>query len=420
MYTSIFKIRSKFLHLEISSYLEKLSLLKIIKYSKKLQNFTDITLEDYEVYSIIQKNTLRKISLDEKEENEALKTIKAIVEYTDSNPLYADNTEIKVPTPIYEIIQLKDQRIIASTESSLLIILYDEKENQFFIIDNIPTNTIGAVIFLIDLGNNLLLTSTFRRQIKIFNLDNHQVINEIYGSCPLLLEDNKICYIWEDKEIRLYSNGYDKDSIKLKFANYDEDNDNNNEDFRIISSSIQLKNGNILLSCWDKTISEYDIKNKTCINIIKTNIEYIDTLCELKDGRIAFTANDNARIFIMKKKEKDKSEFLILNGHSNSVIKIIQLENEQLVSASYDGKIKFWVKTEYGDFYCSLTFFLSADYIRKIILLNDSRILCASDDKTLKAIGLNNNIDGVTIEFIPEDKKKGLVKSFKIIDNRIK
>ena len=114
----------------------------------------------------------------------------------------------------------------------------------------------------------------------------------------------------------------------------------------------------------------------------------------------------------MKKKEKDKSEFLILNGHSNSVIKIIQLENEQLVSASYDGKIKFWVKTEYGDFYCSLTFFLSADYIRKIILLNDSRILCASDDKTLKAIGLNNNIDGVTIEFIPEDKKKGLVKSF--------
>ena len=192
MNTSIFKIRSKFLHLEISSYLEKLSLLKIIKYSKKLQNFTDITLEDYEVYSIIQKNTLRKISLDEKEENEALKTIKAIVEYTDSNPLYADNTEIKVPTPIYEIIQLKDQRIIASTESSLLIILYDEKENQFFIIDNIPTNTIGAVIFLIDLGNNLILTSTFRRQIKIFNLDNHQVINEIYGSCPLLLEDNML------------------------------------------------------------------------------------------------------------------------------------------------------------------------------------------------------------------------------------
>ena len=60
MNTSIFKIRSKFLHLEICSYLEKLSLLKIIKYSKKLQNFTDITLEDYEIYSIIQKNTLRK------------------------------------------------------------------------------------------------------------------------------------------------------------------------------------------------------------------------------------------------------------------------------------------------------------------------------------------------------------------------
>ena len=47
-------------------------------------------------------------------------------------------------------------------------------------------------------------------------------------------------------------------------------------------------------------------------------------------------------------------------------IVIIQLENEQLISASYEGKIKFWVKTEYGDFYCSLTFFLSVDYLEKL------------------------------------------------------
>ena len=122
----------------------------------------------------------------------------------------------------------------------------------------------------------------------------------------------------------------------------------------------------------------------------------------------------------MNKKEKGKNEFFTLNGHNNSVIKIIQLENESLISASYDGKIKFWVKNENGNFNCSMTFLVSIDYIRQIILLNDKRILCASDDKTLKAIGLNNNIDNITIELMPEDKKNGIPKSFRITDNRIK
>ena len=373
MKTNIFKIRSKYLHLEISSFLQKITLLQIIKYSNKLQKYTDITLEDYVVYSIINQKPNKnpslpiKIPIDEKEEDIAIRMIKSIIDYTKTKILDGDQTEIKVPTPIYGMIQLKDGRIIVSTESSLLIITYDKKENQFFIVDNISTNTRGAVINLIELDNNLLLTSTFGEQIKIFNLDNPK--DDEYG----------------------------------KF-----------------SYSIQLQNGNVLLSCWDKTISEYDIKNRNCVNIINTNVEYIDFLYELKDGRIVFTAIDNARIFIMNKKEKGKNEFFTLNGHNNSVIKIIQLENESLISASYDGKIKFWVKNENGNFNCSMTFLVSIDYIRQIILLNDKRILCASDDKTLKAIGLNNNIDNITIELMPEDKKNGIPKSFKITDNRIK
>lgn len=421
MKTNIFKIRSKFIHLEISSFIQKKTLLKIIKYSNKLQKYTDITLEDYEVYSIIHQKSNKnpslpiKIPLDEKEEDVALRMIKSIIDFTKTKILDGDHTEIKVPTPIYGMIQLKDSRIIVSTENSLLIITYDEKENQFFIIDNILTNTKGVVLNLIELNNNLLLTSTFGEQIKIFNLENPKddAIFEISGSCPLLLKDGTICYIYQDKEIRINSKGNDIDSTRLKKNDKD-------DEFGKISYSIQLENGNILLSCWDKTISEYDIKNRSCVNIINTNIDFIDFLCELKDGRIAFTAIDNARIFIMNKKEKGKSEFFTLNGHNNSVIKLIQLESELLISASNDGKIKFWVKNEYGNFYCSMTFLISCDYIRQIILLKDKRILCASDDKTLKAIGLNNNIDNITIELMPEDKKNGIPKSFKITDNRIK
>ena len=63
MKTNIFKIRSKFLHLEISSFLQKKTLLKIIKYSNKLQKYTDITLEDYEIYSIIHQKSNKNPSL---------------------------------------------------------------------------------------------------------------------------------------------------------------------------------------------------------------------------------------------------------------------------------------------------------------------------------------------------------------------
>ena len=114
---SLFSIKSKFIHLSITSFLPKLLHLKIAKHSKKLQSLTDLSIEDYEVYHLqFQKNqkifTFEKTSI-----SSSFKTLQTIIDLTQSYPLYNNHKEISTPTPIYAMVQMKNNHIIASTES---------------------------------------------------------------------------------------------------------------------------------------------------------------------------------------------------------------------------------------------------------------------------------------------------------------
>ena len=184
-------------------------------------------------------------------------------------------------------------------------------------------------------------------------------------------------------------------------------------------NGIQLRNGNILLINWNLTITEYDLNLKQCIQVIQTKINFMDTCYELKDGRIGITATDNANIYIINRLSNRADNQLILSGHNKTVVKILQLENEQIISASSDGKVKIWYKLNDGNFNCAMTLFLFDDFIRAFIFMNDGRILIAGDDKTLRALGVKNRIDKFGIKFIPEDKRNKIIKSFELIDNRI-
>ena len=59
--------------------------------------------------------------------------MKDIFELTKSELLFADHTEINVPTTIYSLVQLKNdnRQIIAATEESLLVIEFSKKRNTF-------------------------------------------------------------------------------------------------------------------------------------------------------------------------------------------------------------------------------------------------------------------------------------------------
>ena len=417
---SILNIKSKFVHNILKQYLPKARLLRIAKHNKSLQNLCELTIEDYEVYHILKCNIGKNFSLSERPLDSALLTMKDIFELTKSELLFADHTEINVPTTIYSLVQLKNdnRQIIAATEESLLVIEFSKKRNTFNIIKELKIKLNGVFISLIDLGNNMLLAANLFQSVVI-NLDTEQIAFELNGYCPICLKDGRICYIVNEsfiKIIKLNEIGYEEEIPLVKEKIPDD------EDIcaiNLIRDGVQLKNGNILLISMDRTITEYDLELKQCIQVIQTKIDLMDSCYELKDGRIGITAIDNGNIFLINRLSNRKDNQLILSGHNNTVVKILQLDNEQIISASCDGKVKIWYKLFDGNFNCAMTLHLFNDYIRNFLFMDDGRILITGDDKTLRALGVKNHIGNFTIEFRPGDKKNKIIKSFELIDNRI-
>ena len=415
---SILNIRSKYVHSVISSFVPKHRLLRIANRCKKYQKLCEINIEDYEVYHILKRNKGKKFSLSERPLESALRTMKNIFELTKSELLLGNHTERIVPTPINSIVQMKNYQIIAATEECLLVIEYSRKKNVFNIVREIKIQTNGVFNSLIDIGNNLVLASTLFQGLVI-NLNTGKVILELEGRCPIPLKDGRISFIVEERIIRIRKMNEvgEDEEIPIVKAKINDEEDTNELNF--ITDGIQLKNGNILLVSFDKTITEYDIKQKQCVQIIQTSIVFMDTCYELKDGRIGVTAIDNGNIYLINTFRYKSDNILKLTGHTNTVMKILQLENEQIISSSYDGKLKIWYKLKDGNFNCAMTLHLFNDYIKAFLLMDDGRILITGDDKTLRALGVENHIGNFAIEFKPEDKKNKVIKSFELIDNRI-
>ena len=415
---SILNIRSKLVHSIISSFVPKQKLLRIAKNCKRYQNLCEIKIEDYEVYHILKSNIRKKFSLSERPLESALRTMKNIFELTKSELLFENHTEINVPTPIYSLVQMKNYQIIAATEESLLVIEFNQKKNTFIIDREIKIKGNGVFSSLIDIGNNLLLASTLFQGFVI-SLDTDNVVFELNGRCPIPLRDGRIAYIINEKYIRITKMNEVAEDDEIPIALNQRNEEEDTTEYHLIKDGIQLRNGNILLISYDKSITEYDIKSKQCIQIIQTSIDFMETCYELKDGRIGITANDKGNIYLINKLRLRNENMIMLTGHNNTVIKILQLENEQIISSSYDGKVKIWYKLIDGNFNCAMTLFLFEDYIRAFLFMDDGRILITGDDKTLRALGVKNHIGNFTIEFQPEDKKQKIIKSFQLIDNRI-
>ena len=418
--TCILNIRSKFVHNIIKSFVPRHRLLRLSKHNKQLQNLCELTIEDFEIYHILKCNIGNNFSLSERPLDSALRTMKNIFELTKSELLFSEHSEINVPTPIYSLVQLNNDKrqIIAGTEGSLLIIEFSHSKNTFNIVREIKVGSKVVYNNLFDLGNNMLLASNLS-QIDIFNLDNDKTSFEIGGYCPIILNDGRIAYVKDEiaiNIINLNEVGYFEE-IPIVSQNLPENDDCS--EINLSVNGIQLRNGNILLINWNLTITEYDLNLKQCIQVIQTKINFMDTCYELKDGRIGITATDNANIYIINRLSNRVDNQLILSGHNKTVVKILQLENEQIISASSDGKVKIWYKLNDGNFNCAMTLFLFDDFIRAFIFMNDGRILIAGDDKTLRALGVKNRIDKFGIKFIPEDKRNKIIKSFELIDNRI-
>lgn len=412
---TIFDIQSKLIHQLIGSYLPKTQLLRIAKYSKKLQHLMNLSKEEYEIYSLpYTTNKEEIISFQTTIYDSSIKKIQAINEFSNSSILNSDHAEMTLPVTVFSLTQLNNGKIIAGSQTAIHII----NPVTYEIEKEIEIKCQGAIVNIIQIKDNIILCGPYINYLKIIDINTEQTLNELNGSNPLLLNNDKLAYIYDIKEIRIIStNSY----LELMSIEIDKIHKSDQDIPNVIGSMIQLNNNDLLISSWNKAISQYDIQTKVCVKKIKTDIEFIHFLLPLKDERIIMTAVDVAHIYILDLFHTE--HIMTIKGHNKTVNDVIQLEDETLVSASDDKKIKFWRKKD-KTFECTLTFYIFKDYIRKLIRLNDGRLCGISDEQIFRITGLNDYVDNIYIKFIPtlnnneEDNANKAPNVFEIYDNK--
>lgn len=384
-------ISSKYVHCILKSYIPKRTLLQIVKYSKALQSIYNLSIEDYEIFSLPLKKSNKNIIFSSRTHESILKSYKTILEITSSDFLYTDNIEIPTPTPVYKLTQLSTGTLVASTHNSILF--FESKTMKIY--NEFKSTVKGAFMHLIDLGEDKILCGTYSDYIVILNTTTMAVEYEITGNIPLLLSDGRIAYSWQNQIIRIITiEGAQVIQLKTDHTDF-------------ISQLIQLKNATIVTSSWDKTIKGWDLNSFNCLFVFNAQIELICFAIEINKERIAFTGNDNAHIYLFSPLN-DNSEKVMLQGHNDTVIQVMHIGNTShgegiLVSASYDGKIKVWVEKENNDksmFYCKLTLYLYDDYIRSIVMLIDNRLCLVADTKVLRIVGVMNYYQNYLLHYV--------------------
>ena len=149
---------------------------------------------------------------------------------------------------------------------------------------------------------------------------------------------------------------------------------------------LELLSKNKLISgSEDKTIKIWDIKKSDCICTITGNYEKIDSISVLNENTIAVGAFNTIRIF----NTENKKELYSLVGHEKSICSLIKINENLLISGSYDNLIKIW---DLKEKMCSFTLYGHNAAVYTIILLNDGKLASGSGswDKSLKIWNLEN------------------------------
>jgi len=142
----------------------------------------------------------------------------------------------------------------------------------------------------------------------------------------------------------------------------------------VIRRLLLLKDGRIASICIDGELKIWSIKG-TCERTIKANADC--ALIQLENEKLCISCLDfSLKIINLKGKEKK-----LFKGHENTVIQIIELGNNKLVSSSFDKTIKIWDKKK-GKLLKNLTG--HTETVREIIRLKDDRIVSTSFDKSIR------------------------------------
>ncbi|KAJ5069446.1 wd40 repeat domain 95 [Anaeramoeba ignava] len=196
-------------------------------------------------------------------------------------------------------------------------------------------------------NDDLIAISSCARKIHLYHLPSFDFIDEIVDipNIPLCLHS------WSNYQDKFLSFGDEKGQIFImkKMINSEKKffKINNNNSIKLIPhkdwiSQIKLwGNIGILSSSYDKTLKITDIENQSVIETLEGH----EKACFCFDtcSSLGFIASGGLERSILIWSPHINKPTMILSGHTSSIVKLIVLENENLLaSLSLDKSIKLW------------------------------------------------------------------------------
>ena len=109
-----------------------------------------------------------------------------------------------------------------------------------------------------------------------------------------------------------------------------------------IMNMVKLRNGGFATSSWDGTVKIFDDINYSLIQTIKEpKLNDISYVTQLSDDSLLICSNIMQKVRLSNDNKSHTVEF-VFNGYKDYIIKVIELDNKNIITCDWEFKIKVW------------------------------------------------------------------------------
>ena len=261
---------------------------------------------------------------------------------------------------INDIIELKDEKIIAGSEDNMIKI-YEKNGNPLYVLKG-HTSGVRSLCLL---KNDRFASGSADKTVRIWALKHQKTIKVLKDqSNPIisltLLAGDKLASS-SFREILIYDEHF---AVKYKLTEHQ----------NWVREFIPTEKERYASCSDDGLIKIYDKHFRTLYNLKEHN-ESVMSVCCLRDGRIV-SGDKAGKIILWYKNFSNNKE---IKEHTDAVMHIVQLKDGRVVTCSADKTIKVWDL----DFRCLFTYRNHKGCVNRLVALRDGGFGSAGADGTL-------------------------------------
>jgi hypothetical protein len=153
---------------------------------------------------------------------------------------------------------------------------------------------------------------------------------------------------------------------------------------------VKLRRGGFATSSWDGTVKIFDDKNYSLIQTIKEpKLNDISYVTQLEDDSLLICSNVMQKIRLSSDNRSNTIEY-VFNNYKDYIIKVIELENRNIVTCDWEFKIKVW---GYSSNKFSIDYNKNkVDYNNNNYMMKTSRKISIKKPTSPKLVSKNNNL----------------------------